>query len=267
MQSYVGSLTVRSSAESVSALFSEMSGKIQDHADILRAFGVYKHEQRKSLKINDLESLVASSDYCSHIRCIDMDSHSASYEITYTQGESLRTSLTSKTNSWLESIEGVHLDLDIQFVDSHEEIDAGFNIRRSPGSSQLDDALQRLLTIAKNIQKESRAGLSKKDKMLALYVGASSSFVFGIIDNGVMIVGGDLIDAKIVALGFDSMTAAGFGNTLSDMVGVACGGMVFQLLRKILGVKGDGTMTQQLIGITIGCLIPVFVKMTLLQVG
>ena len=175
MQSYVGSLTVRSSAESVAALFSEMSGKIQDHADIFRAFDLYKQEQRKLLNINYLESCIAGSDYCSRIERIDVHNQSASYEITYRPGDSLKESLTSMVNSWLDSIENVHLDLDIQFVDSQEEIDAGFNIRRIPGPANLDATLQRLLQIATSIQKESRAELSTIDKILAFLVGSSSS--------------------------------------------------------------------------------------------
>jgi chitinase len=44
---------------------------------------------------------------------------------------------------------------------------------------------------------------------------------FGFLDNFIMIVAGDFIDETFcVAFSLSTMCAAGFGNTLSDVVGI-----------------------------------------------
>ena len=99
------------------------------------------------------------------------------------------------------------------------------------------------------------------DRLKFYLIGMSSSIVFGIIDNGVMILGGDAIDGYITeSLGLDTMTSAGLGNTLSDAVGVLCGGAVLAFLSENLGAPSAPSTMQQFVGITIGCLIPVALR-------
>ena len=99
----------------------------------------------------------------------------------------------------------------------------------------------------------------KSSKLFA--VGASYSFVFGLIDNAGLFLGMEGIEDFILQAGFDSQVAAGFGNTFSDAVGALAGGMVSTALYKLLNVKGEGNTTQQFVGVIIGCLIPVGIKM------
>ena len=93
--------------------------------------------------------------------------------------------------------------------------------------------------------------------------GAGSSFMitFGIIDNLGLFVGMAAVEEKLISMGYDSMVAAGLGNTLSDALGVALGSVVAAALLKVLNVKGEGTFAQQFIGVIAGCLLPVGIKM------
>tara|TARA_R110000824_G_scaffold245596_1_gene434641 strand:+ start:1813 stop:2835 length:1023 start_codon:yes stop_codon:yes gene_type:complete len=93
-------------------------------------------------------------------------------------------------------------------------------------------------------------------------IGSSFMFTFGVIDNVGLFVGMAAVEDTLVQMGFDSMIAAGFGNTLSDALGVVLGGLVMLSLKKILDVKGEGTIAQQFVGVVAGCLVPVAIKMT-----
>ena len=49
---------------------------------------------------------------------------------------------------------------------------------------------------------------------------ASAFIIFGVIDNGVMVVSGSAIEDTLgKLLGISTMASAGLGNTLSDIVG------------------------------------------------
>lgn len=91
-------------------------------------------------------------------------------------------------------------------------------------------------------------------------VGASFMIVFGIIDNVGLFIGMEVVEDKLMTLGYDSQIAAGIGNTFSDALGALMGGIVAVSLHKLLKIKGEGTIPQQFIGVIIGCLIPVAVK-------
>ncbi len=59
---------------------------------------------------------------------------------------------------------------------------------------------------------------------LATFMGA---FVFGFIDNAILVIAGAAIDNTISAtFGFSTMFSAGLGNTISDAVGELAGGGV-----------------------------------------
>lgn len=95
---------------------------------------------------------------------------------------------------------------------------------------------------------------------------------FGILDNAVMIIFGDVIDMTLcTAFGFSTMAAAALGNTLSDGVGVFSGGLVEDLAARF-GFKAPPISraqqemactrrwerTGQLCGVMFGCLLGMF---------
>ncbi len=108
------------------------------------------------------------------------------------------------------------------------------------------------------------AGWGWVGKLKKFSVGMSFSLVFGLIDNLGMFLGMGAIEETIMEMGYDATVAAGLGNTFSDALGALAGGMVASFLYKHLKVKGEGTTTQQVLGVTIGCLIPVFIKMAII---
>ena len=112
-----------------------------------------------------------------------------------------------------------------------------------------------------------QATSKKKGRIRNFSIGAAGPMVFGLIDNAGMFLGMGAIEESLAQLGFDSMTAAGFGNTFSDALGAAAGGAVAAFLYKTLKVKGEGTITQQFLGVIVGCLIPVGIKIALQLAG
>lgn len=95
---------------------------------------------------------------------------------------------------------------------------------------------------------------------------------FGILDNAIMIIFGDVLDMSLcTTLGFSTMAAAALGNTFSDGIGVFSGGMVEDMAAKAgfeapslsraqedLGCTKRAERFGQLFGITAGCLIGMF---------
>lgn len=86
--------------------------------------------------------------------------------------------------------------------------------------------------------------------------------VFGIIDNGIMIIAGSAIDAYIGAtLGISMMASAALGNTFSDAVGMVTGRWIEHELHRVIPiVQKDELSKKQIIfsetiGIVVGCLI------------
>ncbi len=71
-------------------------------------------------------------------------------------------------------------------------------------------------------------------ELWAVFIASALPFVgFGFLDNFLMILAGDMIDATLcVAFGFSTMAAAALGNTLSDVAGVFSGGVVEDLAQK-----------------------------------
>lgn len=85
--------------------------------------------------------------------------------------------------------------------------------------------------------------------------------VFGIMDNGIMVLAGSAIDDYIKTFGFSTMLAAGIGNTFSDAVGVLSGSIVARMVWKSFGKVteediGDGLfLFGETLGIIVGCII------------
>jgi hypothetical protein len=85
--------------------------------------------------------------------------------------------------------------------------------------------------------------------------------VFGIMDNGIMVLAGSAIDDYIKSFGYSTMLAAGIGNTFSDAVGVLSGSIVARMVWKSFGKVteedvGDGVfLFGETLGIVVGCII------------
>jgi Ca2+-binding EF-hand superfamily protein len=92
--------------------------------------------------------------------------------------------------------------------------------------------------------------------------------VFGILDNGIMVIAGNQIDDMFgVMLGLSTMASAGLGNLISDVVGVRAAGSVEDGAERVLP---DPRLTEaqaqnpkvrfvsnyaKIVGISLGCLI------------
>ncbi|XP_023236836.1 transmembrane protein 65-like [Centruroides sculpturatus] len=92
---------------------------------------------------------------------------------------------------------------------------------------------------------------------------------FGFLDNFIMIVAGDYIDATIgITLGISTMAAAGLGNALSDVCGIGSAWYVERLATKV-GVQAPSLTPLQVdmprtrwsanmgraLGVTVGCIL------------
>jgi hypothetical protein len=91
---------------------------------------------------------------------------------------------------------------------------------------------------------------------------AIAFIVFGIIDNGVMVISGTAIDKLLGRLlGISPMASAGLGNTLSDFIGIICGRYIEKLIYKAFPINKTQTISMsqtilaESIGITLGCLL------------
>ena len=86
---------------------------------------------------------------------------------------------------------------------------------------------------------EEAAGASNKGSltraMLRAFIKAvPGALVFGFIDNVIMVLVGDKLDAGIVStLGWSTMAAAGLGNTISDVAGALAGDSIESALEKV----------------------------------
>ncbi len=94
---------------------------------------------------------------------------------------------------------------------------------------------------------------------------ATAFVVFGFIDNFLMVIFGDSIDAAFVSIGVsNTLLAAGLGNTLSDAVGILSGRWVEKVVHRRLPVIEDGTLSKnqiigaETVGVIAGCLIGLF---------
>jgi len=73
-----------------------------------------------------------------------------------------------------------------------------------------------------------------KDWLVRFLNRSSKMIMFGFIDNFIMIVAGDAIDANIArGLGWSTMAAAGMGNMVSDMAGEEGGGLMDKAIEKM----------------------------------
>lgn len=141
-----------------------------------------------------------------------------------------------------------------------------------------------------SIMSKPRRGNSAASSMLASSEGAASSSItfkqyallsfksglpfvaFGFVDNAIMIMAGDMIEANIGAtLALSTMAAAGIGNMFSDVIGIAATDSIEQLCDK-LGLPSAGLTASQICsasaravhvlsqacGIALGCILGLF---------
>ena len=103
-------------------------------------------------------------------------------------------------------------------------------------------------------------------KTLKRIISITTAFiVFGFIDNFLMVIFGDRIDAMFVSMGIsNTLLAAGLGNTLSDAAGRRAGRWVEKAVQGRLPPVEDGHLSKnqiivaETVGIIIGCLIGLF---------
>lgn len=104
---------------------------------------------------------------------------------------------------------------------------------------------------------------------LVLFATAVPYVGFGFMDNFIMIVAGDLIDHKLsTSLGFSTLAAAGLGNLLSDVAGVAAAGTIERRV-KAMGCAEPAMSDERasrsdvsyariigaMVGVSVGCVI------------
>lgn len=67
-----------------------------------------------------------------------------------------------------------------------------------------------------------------KSQLFRLALIAGIPFVgFGFVDNAIMLLAGDAIDASLgMKLGISTLAAAGLGNLISDVLGIGAGEMI-----------------------------------------
>ncbi|RVU85689.1 hypothetical protein EOL70_04245 [Leucothrix sargassi] len=103
-------------------------------------------------------------------------------------------------------------------------------------------------------------------KTLNRMISVSVAFIiFGFIDNFLMVIFGERIDAFFVSIGVsNTLLAAGLGNTLSDAIGILSGRWVEKVLHSKLTsnhpleLSTGQTIFAETVGIIIGCLIGLF---------
>lgn len=90
----------------------------------------------------------------------------------------------------------------------------------------------------------------------------AATFVFGFIDNFLLVIAGDIIDNTIAAtFGFSTMFSAGAGNAFSDAIGQLAGGMIGAAVYYFTGVPDEEGAPHWVVavsgvtGITLGCFV------------
>jgi len=97
-------------------------------------------------------------------------------------------------------------------------------------------------------------GFTNKYTLKHILVGMSSSFVFGLIDNGGLFFGMDALDPFLPG---GSLTKAGYGNTYSDALGSLLGSFIGGSIENYTGIK-DTPLWGQSVGLVIGCLMGIY---------
>ena len=78
---------------------------------------------------------------------------------------------------------------------------------------------------------------------------------FGIVDNAFLFIGMDI--SPFLNVYTDPMLSAMWGNTFSDLIGAVIGVIIASLFKKMFDVKPSVHLLVEIIGVTVGCLIPI----------
>jgi len=94
-----------------------------------------------------------------------------------------------------------------------------------------------------------------KKKIASFFAGMLFMVIFGIVDNAGIIWGMDI--NPLLTPEADPMLSAMLGNTFSDILGAIAGIIISWGFMQVFKVKPAEHILIELIGVTIGCLIPV----------
>jgi hypothetical protein len=85
-----------------------------------------------------------------------------------------------------------------------------------------------------------------RDFLLRFLKKSAKMIMFGFIDNFIMIIAGDMIDAHIgTTLGISTMAAAGFGNLTSDVAGEEAGSAIEKAM-EAMGLDAESVSDEQM---------------------
>ena len=117
------------------------------------------------------------------------------------------------------------------------------------------------------------ASATTMEQLRAVALSQAVPFIgFGLCDNAVMITAGESIETALgVGLGLSTMAAAGFGNTVSDVVGIGLSAKIESFAERLGFQAPSLTRAQRMSaavrwvrvagatsGVTLGCLLGMF---------
>jgi len=107
----------------------------------------------------------------------------------------------------------------------------------------------------KNFTSKSEVKLSRKGKIVSFFAGMIFMMVFGIIDNAFLVVGMDI--NPFLQPQENPILSGMIGNTFSDAIGAIVGLFVSILFKKLFSVKPSSHLLVEILGVTVGCIIPI----------
>ncbi len=99
--------------------------------------------------------------------------------------------------------------------------------------------------------------LTTKDKVVSFIAGMLFMTVFGIIDNGFLAIGMDI--NPFLKPEDNPLLSSMIGNTFSDIIGAFAGIFVALLFEKCFSVKPSTHLMVEVVGVTVGCIIPILI--------
>jgi len=93
-----------------------------------------------------------------------------------------------------------------------------------------------------------------------IMAGMAFGFTFGFIDNSTLWLGMEYLTPIFKKMGLGGhLTSAGLGNAYGDFLGSSFGTFVAILLKTVVTVKGNVPIWADCLGVTIGCILGVFI--------
>ncbi|RWS29161.1 Transmembrane protein 65-like protein [Leptotrombidium deliense] len=158
------------------------------------------------------------------------------------------------------------------FLSDREGVQNFVELLSSKERAMLSAALTERQRVAVNEKNTSTDPPDFKQLRLIFFLQALPFIGFGFLDNLIMIIAGDYIDATIgVTLGISTMAAAGLGNAVSDVAGIGSAwyietiaGRIGSQYPKLSEVQSEMPRTRWCVqlarafGITFGCILGMF---------